>query len=85
MRFIDFFYAAAFAVLLGWLVLGSVIDAEYPGASLADQNTASSLPAVGASSWKPQPVATARVDERSFRIFVAGSPFVWSVAISEDD
>jgi hypothetical protein len=25
------------------------------------------------------------VDERSFRIFVAGSPSVWSVAVSEDD
>ena len=31
MRFIDVFYAAAFVILLGWLVLGSVIDVEqYP-------------------------------------------------------
>jgi hypothetical protein len=85
MRFIDVFYAAALAVLLVWLVLGSVIDARLPGSLLADENAASSLPAVGALSSPPQPVATATVDERSFWIFVAGNPTVWSVAISEDD
>jgi hypothetical protein len=85
MRFIDAFYAAAFAILLGWLVLGSVIDAEYPGGSLTDETTASSPPADSASSPQPQPVATATVDERNFWIFVGGSPDVYSVAVSEDD
>ncbi len=85
MRFNDVFYAAALVILLGWLVLGSVIDAEYPGGSLADANTAWSPPAVSASPQRPQPVARATVDERNFQIFVAGSPDVWSVAISEDD
>jgi len=85
MRFIDVFYAAALAVLLVWLVLGSVIDARLPGSLLADENAASSLPAVSSVTGQPQPVATATVDERSFWIFVAGSPTVWSVAISGDD
>ena len=85
MRFIDVFYPAAFVILLGWLVLGSVIDAEYPGDPLAEESTAPNLPSVAASSRQPQPVATARVDERSFWIFVAGSPNVWSVAVSNDD
>jgi hypothetical protein len=85
MRVIDVFYAAAFALLIGWLVLGSVIDAEYPGGSRVDANTVWSPPAVSASPPQPQPVARATVDERNFRIFVAGSPDVWSVAISEDD
>ena len=85
MRFIDVFYPVAFVILLGWLVLSSVIDAEYPGGSLNHENTGPSLPAVGAVSLRPQPVATATVDERSFWIFVAGSPDVWSVAVSDDD
>ena len=85
MRFIDVFYPVAFVILLGWLVLSSVIDAEYPGGSLNHENTAPSLPAVGAVSLRPQPVATATVDEQSFWIFVAGSPDVWSVAVSDDD
>jgi hypothetical protein len=85
MRFIDVFYAAAFAILLGWLVLGSVIDAEHPGGSLADENTATSPPADSASSQPPQPVASATVDARSFWIFVGGSPDLYSVAVSEDD
>jgi hypothetical protein len=74
-----------FAGRIGALVLGSVIDAEYPGGPLADENTASSPPAVSASSWQPQPVATATVDERSFWIFVGGSPDFYRVAVSEDD
>ena len=45
MRFIDVFYAAAFVILLGWLVLGSVIDVEHSGGSLVNENTASSPPA----------------------------------------
>jgi len=85
MRFIDVFYAAALAVLLVWLVVGSVVDAGFPGGSLRDRSTASGLPAVSAVTGQPQPVATATVDERSFWIFVAGNPTVWSVAISEDD
>ncbi len=93
MRIIDVFYAVAFVVLLGWLVLGSVIDAEYPGGSLADEYTASnpptdigsSQPANSASSRPPQPVASAMVDARSFWIFVGGSPDLYSVAVSEDD
>jgi hypothetical protein len=85
MRYIDVFYAAAFAILLGWLVLGSVIDAEHPGASLAGENTASSPPAESVSSPQPQPVATAMVDERSFWILVGGSSHLYSVAVSEDD
>ena len=87
MRFIDVFYPVAFVILLGWLVLSSVIDAEYPGGSLNHENTAPSLPAVSAVALQPQPqpVATATVDERSFWIFVAGSPDVWSVAVSDDD
>jgi hypothetical protein len=85
MRFIDVFYAAVFVILLGWLVLGSVIDAEYPGGSLADENTTSSPPADSASSPQPQPVATATVDARSFWIFVGGSPDLYSVAVSDDD
>ena len=85
MRIIDVFYAVAFVVLLGWLVLGSVIDAEYPGGSLADEYTASNPPADSASSRPPQPVASATVDERSFWIFVGGGPDVYSVAVSEDD
>ncbi len=82
MRFNDVFYAAALVILLGWLVLGSVIDAEYSGGSLAEDTTASSPPADSASP--PQPVALATVDERSFWIFVAGSRDVWSVAVSDD-
>ena len=85
MRFSDVFYAVAFVILLGWLVLGSVIDAEYPGGSLADENATSSPPADSASSPQPQPVATATVDERNFWIFVGGSPDIYSVAVSEDD
>jgi len=85
MRFSDVFYSVAFVILLGWLVLGSVIDAEYPGGSLADENTALAPPTDGASSQPPQPVATATVDERNFWIFVGGSPEVYSVAVSEDD
>jgi len=85
MRTIDVFYAATIGILLGWLVLGSVIDSEHPGGSLANENTASSLPPISASSQQPRPVATAKVDERVFQIFIAGSPNVWSVAISEDD
>ena len=85
MRTIDVFYAATIGILLGWLVLGSFIDSEHPGGSLADENTASSLPAISAPSQQPRPVATAKVDERTFWIFVAGSPNVWSVAVSEDD
>ena len=85
MRFSDVFYPVAFVILLGWLVLSSVIDTEYPGGSLNDENTASSLPAVSSLSLLPQPVATATVDERSFWIFVAGSPDVWSVAVSDGD
>jgi len=86
MRFSDVFYAVAFVILLGWLVLGSVIDAEYSGGTFADDaNTTSSPPADSASSSQPRPVATATVDERSFRIFVGGSPDVYSVAVSEDD
>ncbi len=85
MRFSDVFYPAALVLLLGWLVLGSVIDAEYRGDSLADENGSPSLPSVSTSSLQPQPVATATVDERSFWIFVAGNPDVWSVAVSDDD
>ena len=113
MRVIDFFYTTAFAILMGWLVLGNVIDAEHPGDSLSDESTASSpqavsAPAVGASpqqsqpgesavpnplvdsalavsaaSGKPHPLALATVDERSFWIFVGGSPDIWSVAVGE--
>ena len=85
MRFIDVFYAAAFAILLGWLVLGSVIDAEYPGGSFADETAVSSPPADRASTPQPQPVATATVDARSFWILVGGNPDVYSVAVSEGD
>ena len=85
MRFSDVFYPVAFVILLGWLILSSVIDAEYRSGSLNDENTAANLPAVSASSLQPQPVAIARVDEQSFWIFVAGSPDVWSVAVSDDD
>lgn len=85
MRFSDVFYPAATVLLLGWLVLSSVIDAEHRSASLAAENTALSLPSVSASSLQPQPVAMATVDERNFWIFVAGSPDVWSVAVSSDD
>ena len=85
MRFNDVFYAAALVILLGWLVLGSVIDAEYSGGSLSDEHTTSSPPAVSASSQQPKPVATARVDERLFRIFVGGAPDIYSVAVSDDD
>jgi hypothetical protein len=83
MRFIDVFYAAALVILLGWLVLGSVIDVEHPRGSLVNENTASSLPAVSASIGQPHPVATATVDERSFWIFVGGSPGVYGVAVSD--
>ena len=85
MRFNDVFYAVALAILLGWLVLGSVIDAEFLGDSLSDEYTTASPPAVSAASQQPKPVATARVDERLFRIFVGGNPDVYSVAISDDD
>ncbi len=85
MRFSGVFYPAATVILLGWLVLSSVIDAEHRGASLAEENTTSNLPSVSASSLQPRPVATATVDERNFWIFVAGSPDVWSVAVSNDD
>ena len=85
MRLIDFFYAAALSILLGWLVLGSVIDVEYPGGSLAEKITAASPPADSASPLQPQPVATATVDEQNFWIFVGGSPKLYSVAVSEDD
>ena len=85
MRAIDVFYAAAFAVLLGWLILGSVIDAEYPGGSLAHENTTSNPPAHSATSQPPEPIASAMVDERSFWILVGGSSNLYSVAISEDD
>jgi len=87
MRSSDVFYAVAFVILLGWLVLGSVIDAEYPGGLLADEHTTSTPPADSASSpqSQPQPVATATVDERNFWIFVGGSPEIYSVAVSEDD
>jgi hypothetical protein len=85
MRSSDVFYAVAFVILLGWLVLGSVIDAEYPGGLLADEHTTSTPPADNASSQQPQPVATAKVDERNFWIFVGGSPEIYSVAVSEDD
>jgi hypothetical protein len=85
MRFSDVFYAAAFVILLGWLVLGSVIDADYPGGSLADENPVSSPPADSASSQQPQPVAIATLDERSFWIFVGGSPDLYSVAVSDED
>ena len=83
MRFIDIFYAAAFIILLGWLALGSVIDVEHPGGSLVNENTASSPPADSASIGQPHPVATATVDERSFWIFVGGSPDVYGVAVGE--
>jgi hypothetical protein len=85
MRIIDVFYAVAFVILFGWLVLGSVIDVEYPGDSLANEYTASNPPADSASARPPQPVASATVDARSFWIFVGGSPDVYSVAVSEDD
>jgi len=85
MRFSDVFYPVALVILLGWLVLSSGIDAEYPGSSLNHENTTPSLPAVSAVSLQPQPVARATVDERNFWIFVAGSPDVWSVAVSDDD
>ena len=85
MRIVDVFYAVAFVVLFGWLVLGSVIDAEYPGGSLADEYTAPSSPADSASTRSPQPLATATVDARSFWIFVGGSPDFYGVAVSEDD
>ena len=102
-RVTDFFYATAFAILLGWLVLGNVVDAEHPGGWFSDESTASNPPAVSASSRQPQPdestassppadsasppqpVALATVDERSFWIFVGGSPDLYSVAVSEDD
>jgi hypothetical protein len=85
MRLIDVFYAAALVVLLGWLVVGSALDSERPGDSGADERAASSRPAIGAPSPQPWPAARATVDERNFQIFVAGSPDVWSVAVSEDD
>jgi hypothetical protein len=91
MRFSDVFYSVAFVILLGWLVLGSVIDAEYPGDSLADENATASPPAASALPPQPQPqplpqpVATATVDEQNFWIFVGGSPDIYSVAVSEDD
>jgi hypothetical protein len=85
MRFIDGFYACAFIILLGWLVLGSIIDSEHPSDSLADEHAISSLPVTSSSSVRPRSIATATVDERNFQIFVAGSPDVWSVAVSEDD
>ena len=83
MRFIDVFYAAALVILLGWLVLGNVITVEYPRGSIADEQTASSPPADSASIRQPHPVATATVDERSFWIFVGGSPDVYGVAVSD--
>jgi hypothetical protein len=55
MRVTDFFYATAFAVLMGWLFLGSVIDAEHLRGSLSDESAASSSPAVSASPQQPQP------------------------------
>jgi hypothetical protein len=85
MHFSDFCYSAALVILLGWLILGSVIDTEYSDGPLADQNAAASPPAVSSSSPHPQQLATATIDERRFRIFVAESPDVWSVAVSEDD
>ena len=104
-RVTDFFYATAFAILMGWLVLGNVIDAKHPSGSLPDQNTASIPPAdsaspqqpqpnestasnsptVSAPPQQPQPLALATVDERSFWIFVGGSPDVYGVAVSEAD
>ena len=81
MRVTDFFYATAFAILLGWLVLGNVVDAEHLGGWLSDESTASNPPADSASP--PQPVALATVDERSFWIFVGGSPDVFGVAVGE--
>jgi hypothetical protein len=85
MRTIDVVFAAAIGILLGWLILGNVVDSEHPGGSLANDNAASSLPAISAPAEQPRPVATAEVDEQIFRIFVAGNPNVWSVAVSEDD
>ena len=85
MRFSDVFYPSALVILMGWLVMLSFIDVERPGDPLADENVAASLPSVGASTLGPQPVATATVDERNFWIFVAGSPDVWSVAVSDGD
>ena len=60
MRVIDFFYTTAFAILMGWLVLGNVIEVEHPDGSLSDESTASSpqvvsAPAVSASPQQPQP------------------------------
>ncbi len=85
MRIIDVFYAVAFVVLLGWLGLGSVIDAEHQGSSHADVYAAWNPLTDSASSQPPQPLASATVDARSFWIFVGGSPDVYSVAVSEDD
>jgi hypothetical protein len=85
MRVSDVFYSAALVILLGWLIMGSIIDAAYPGGSPTNQNTASHLPAVSASSGQLQPLATATFDERNFWVFVGGRPDVWSVAISADD
>ncbi len=85
MRFSDVFYPSALVILLGWLVTLGFIDVERSGDLLADENVASSLPSVSASTLGPQPIATATVDERDFWIFVAGNPDVWSVAVSHDD
>jgi len=85
MRFIDVCHAVALAVLLGWLFFGNLIGSQQPGGPREAEQMASNPPAVGASNGLPRSVATARVDERSFRIFVAESPDAWSVAVSEDD
>ena len=85
MRFNDAFYAIALVILLGWLVLGSVRDVEFSDGSLSDEHTTANPPAVSAASQQPKAVATARVDERLFRIFVGGGPDVYSVAVSDDD
>ena len=85
MRFIDGFYACALIVLLGWLLLGGLMHSEIPSSPRAGEDRTASLPPISASSGQPRSVALATVDQRHFRIFVAGSPDVWSVAVSEDD
>ena len=85
MRFSEVFYPVAFVILLAWLVQSGVIHVEHAGGPLADPSDTPNLPSVSATTRPPQHLATAKINEQGFWIFVAGNPDVWSVAVSEDD
>ena len=89
MRFDEFFYPAAFVLLLSWLVFQSVAPQGGEGSeaeSLAEPTSWTQHASVQSSSESqlPQLTATANVNGRDYQILVGGGPPTWSVAVSSE-